>query len=284
MSRRVPRSFGRLIVALGLGAVLLCPGCVRAGWDPGPIPDGIELVYQLQFGPGEAKPGLARDVVRVLRARVPARVRPHCHMESRGEDRVVVQVRRGAGVDVEHLRGLIERRSMLEFRLCCTDPAMLAGAKAGKETPGYDRHWVGLRRGEQPDPAKPEGKWHLVSHKVALAGDCLADVQPTMQGVEPAIAFKMDNAGAREFARITDRNVGAPLAILIDGKLISAPTIKDRIAGSGVISGDFTQQEVNDLCVMLRVPALPPGLELVLVSQHYPASAEDKKAERPGKE
>ena len=77
-------------------------------------------------------------------------------------------------------------------------------------------------------------------------------------------SFRFDNAGARNFAEITSANVGKPFAIVLDGKVLSAPVIREPITGgSGQISGSFTVQEASDLSALLRAGALPAPLTVI---------------------
>jgi preprotein translocase subunit SecD len=70
--------------------------------------------------------------------------------------------------------------------------------------------------------------------------------------------------GAKRFGEATQENVGRPFAIVLDGEVISAPVIREPIlGGQGVISGDFTVQEANDLALLLRAGALPAPLTIV---------------------
>jgi preprotein translocase subunit SecD len=74
------------------------------------------------------------------------------------------------------------------------------------------------------------------------------------------VAFHLSPDGARLFGEATGANVGRGLAIILDGKVVSAPVINSRITDSGVIEGSFTQQEVQDLVTTLRSGALPAGI------------------------
>jgi preprotein translocase subunit SecD len=70
----------------------------------------------------------------------------------------------------------------------------------------------------------------------------------------------MNTDGARKFGRVTGENVGRQLAIILDGRVQSAPRIESRISDEGRISGSFTQQEAQDLALILRSGALPATL------------------------
>jgi len=75
-----------------------------------------------------------------------------------------------------------------------------------------------------------------------------------------AIGFALDAKGGKLFAKITGDNVGRPLCILLDSIAISAPNISERIRGQGVITGSFTQTQVEDMVNKLNAGSLPARL------------------------
>lgn len=78
------------------------------------------------------------------------------------------------------------------------------------------------------------------------------------------VPFELTPEGTRIFAEFTSQHIGSPLAIVLDGRVISAPTINDAITeGTGVISGRFTAEEANALAVQLRYGSLPIPLKVV---------------------
>ena len=105
-----------------------------------------------------------------------------------------------------------------------------------------------------------------VSKRIIVSGENLVDAQPRMdnQTNETVVTFDFDRLGAKRFGRATTKGVGKRLAIVLDGKVISAPVIQEAIvAGSGQISGDFTFQSATDLALLLRSGALPAPLEII---------------------
>jgi len=69
---------------------------------------------------------------------------------------------------------------------------------------------------------------------------------------KPAVAFATDARGAALMGRMTGDNVGRPMAILLDGHVMSAPNLRDRIRGNGIITGDFTAREIDYLVRTLK--------------------------------
>ena len=106
----------------------------------------------------------------------------------------------------------------------------------------------------------------MVSKRIILSGDNLLDAQPRMnsQTNETVVNFTLDRVGAKRFGKATSTGIGKQLAIVLDGKIISAPVIRDTIAsGSGQISGGFTFQSATDLALLLRSGALPAPLDII---------------------
>ena len=93
-----------------------------------------------------------------------------------------------------------------------------------------------------------------VSKRIIISGDNLLDAQPQMdtQNNQTIVSFSLDRVGAKRFGKATSTGIGKQLAIVLDGKIISAPVIRDTIAsGSGQISGGFTFQSATDLALLL---------------------------------
>ncbi len=81
---------------------------------------------------------------------------------------------------------------------------------------------------------------------------------------EPQISLRFDEEGTKLFADLTKKNLNKTIAILLDGKIISAPTVQSEITnGEAVITGKFTLQEAKTLAQNLNTGALPVPLTLV---------------------
>jgi len=91
-----------------------------------------------------------------------------------------------------------------------------------------------------------------------------AVLQFNPQNGSPEVSLEFDSEGAQMFADITERNVGRPVAIFLDGYAISVPTVNERIPdGKAVISGQFNVQEAKLLVQRLNTGALPVPIHLV---------------------
>ncbi len=77
------------------------------------------------------------------------------------------------------------------------------------------------------------------------------------------MGFTLNQDGARRFGQLTEQNINRQLAIILDNRVFSAPTIQGRITDEGQITGAFTQQEAGDLALVLRSGALPASLDFL---------------------
>lgn len=107
---------------------------------------------------------------------------------------------------------------------------------------------------------------YRLEQAVALEGKHIRDARMGFHAEtrEPVVYFKLDGEGGRRFAQLTRDNIGRPLAVVLDGKVITAPVIRDVIAGgSGEISGNFNSTEASQLALLLRAGALPTPLKVI---------------------
>jgi preprotein translocase subunit SecD len=99
-----------------------------------------------------------------------------------------------------------------------------------------------------------------------IKGDQLTDASraSTSRPMSPSSTITFDQQGGAKFAKLTTENVNKPFAIILDGKVLSAPNIKEPIlGGSAQISGNFTVESANQLAIALRSGALPVDLKVV---------------------
>lgn len=176
-------------------------------------------------------------------------------IQRQGDSRIMVQI---PGLeDTEEIKKRIKQAGVLRFSLLCpdqrTDPAQRVPL-------GCDE----LPQKPQADAAgqAPAGPpyWVTTAKSKGVDGDKLVDSQPgfDQRNGEPIVSFRFNQRGALEFGKLTQANVGKPFAIVLDGKVVSAPVINEPIlGGSGQISGNFSVEEANSLAIVLRSGALP---------------------------
>jgi len=174
-----------------------------------------------------------------------------------GADQVLVQL---PGVsDVNRAKEIIGSPGLLELKI------VEQGPSAAKETflvNGQVPSNMELLPGTSGVPGETGATVYYLARRVAaVTGRDLRNARPSLdQNNRPAVSFTLNTEGARKFGNVTGQNIGRQLAIVLDGRVQSAPTIEGRITTDGQISGSFTQEEVQNLSLILRSGALPARL------------------------
>lgn len=194
-----------------------------------------------------------RDSIEVVRRRIDPAGNKEVSIQPQGNDRIVVQV--PGDDDPEALKAIINRTGQLSFHR--HDPTVNPqDAASGLLPPG--RIYVPFAEFEG------SGSPPLVLYEDAeVTGDMVnnASAGPNSDGGGFQINFEFDNRGARRFADYTRNNIGAVFAIVLDGQIISAPTIQSAITqGSGRITGNFSALEASETALLIRSGALPAEL------------------------
>ena len=177
-----------------------------------------------------------------------------------GGDQILVQL---PGVsDVARAKEIIRSTALLELKLVEAGPAaseeQLLETRNGVLPPDME---VVTGMSELLSGGVPETVYYMVRRVAAVTGRDLRNARPTLDEFnQPAVSFSLNREGARKFGEVTGQNIGRSLAILLDGRVETAPTIEGRITDEGQISGTFTQQEAADLGLVLRSGALPASL------------------------
>ncbi|MBC7520974.1 MAG: protein translocase subunit SecD [Sandarakinorhabdus sp.] len=215
------------------------------------VVDGNKIVLnETDAGIAASIDNAMAQAVEVIRKRIDELGTREPTIVRQGANRIVVQV---PGLqDPSALKALLGKTAKLEFKLVdvSADPAEVA---QGRAPPG-----------SQILPSLASGPV-VVKRRAIISGDQLIDSQvSTDQNGSPAVSFRFDSTGGRRFAQATQENVGKPFAIILDGKVISAPNINEPIlGGSGIISGNYTVASANELAILLRSGKLPVELKVV---------------------
>ena len=170
-------------------------------------------------------------------------------IQRQGMDRILIQL---PGVDdPEEVKRLLGRTAKLTFQLVDMSITAQEALDRGRTPPG-----TVLLPGDDDD-----GQFYVVEKRVMVSGELLETAQASFdQNNRPSVSFTLNATGAKRFGRVTGANIGRPFAIILDGKVVSAPTIQSQIFGSGQITGTFTVAETNELALILRAGALPAPL------------------------
>lgn len=103
-------------------------------------------------------------------------------------------------------------------------------------------------------------------HETDLTGADLRKASVAFDSVtgKPSVSLEFTSDGSKKFAILTERNIDKPLPIFLDGEVVSAPIVQDKIsAGAAQISGDFTLEDAKNLVIQLNAGALPLGISLI---------------------
>ena len=221
-----------------------------------------QVVYQLrlsQSGIQKYTEQAIEQVLIVLRNRVDAFgvSEPSIRREA-NHPRIIVELP-GAEDSSKPLQ-IVREMGRLEFKLV-------------KKSPTGGNFWSGTADTPPPDniPEDSEirqhsenGNWYVLESPVLLTGDRIKDAFPTTGRTtfDYVVSLSFDGPGRRKFAQVTGDHIGEHLAILLDGKVQSAPVIQDQIVGSAVIQGNFTYEEVSYLSNILKAGAFPVGVQI----------------------
>ncbi|APX25251.1 MULTISPECIES: protein translocase subunit SecD [Salipiger] len=212
--------------------------------------DGNEVVVTLSEAEKQATDERTlQQSLEIIRRRIDEVGTREPTIQRQGADRILIEVP-GIG-SAEELKNIIGTTAQLTFQ-----PVVSRSGNAN-ESAGV---------GNEVLPSMDEdGVYYVLEQAPVVTGEELTDAQPTYdQNGRPAVSFRFNPGGARKFGDYTAENIGSPFAIVLDDEVISAPVIQSHIAGgSGIITGDFSVEEANNLAVLLRAGALPAGMDFL---------------------
>ncbi len=212
-----------------------------------PTAEGIDLAVSQAM---DTATEVVRKRIDALGTREPTIIRS-------GDQRIVVQV---PGLkDPQALKDLLGQTAKLEFKLVdgTASPTDVAQgiAPPGSQIVPY------------ADAEKNGGVAAIAVKRLGgIKGDQLTNAQQTydQQTNEPVVSITFDQQGGAKFAKLTTENTNRPFAIILDGKVLSAPNINEPIlGGSAQITGGFTVEAANQLAIALRSGALPVDLKVI---------------------
>ena len=211
--------------------------------------NGIIKITYNEMALNALKKRVVDQSIEIVRRRIDELGTKEPVIQGQGSDRIVVQL---PGLqNPEYVKSLLGKTAKMSFHLV-DDNSTAADARRGKLSASFR-----LAKGVG-------GETYVISRKPIVGGEHLIDSQPSFQEGSPVVSFKFDTVGGKKFGEATKENVGSRLAIVLDNEVISAPVIQTAIlGGNGIISGNFTVKEANDLALLLRSGALPAPLEVL---------------------
>jgi len=201
------------------------------------------IVSFSKFEIEKIKQNLVKQSIEIIRRRIDENGTKEPTIISQGDNRILLQV---PGVqNSDELKNSLGKTAKMTFHLSASNAD---NNSIGDFFTAYDDN----------------GNYYNLNSQVILSGDLLIDANATYHEGNPAVAFRFNSLGSRKFAQITQDNIGKIFAIVLDGKVITAPVINTIInQGSGVITGSFSVQQANELALLLRAGALPAPLKIV---------------------
>jgi SecD/SecF fusion protein len=225
-------------------------GKINLGLD---LQGGMHVVLRVDTTklPLDARKDALDRAMEIIRNRIDQFGVGEMSIQKQGKENIIVQL---PGVtDRERALEIIGKTAHLEFKLVSDNVEDLKKALNNEPVEGYEvKYSEGERAGREP---------LLVAKDASLTGDAIVNAKTEFSSSgfgEPYVSLTLNSKGAQIFANVTATNVGKRLAIVLDGKVVSAPVIREAIpSGQAQISGNFSVEQANDLAVVLRAGALP---------------------------
>jgi len=202
---------------------------------------GAQLTFQALTGPDvkEVNKDVIAGLIKVFENRVNASGTTEAIVQQVGKDRILVEI---PGADPEIVKRRLLKTAFLEFK----EPAK----------------YIDKKPGDKIDIDKPD---QYIWYSSGITGKDLKKAQAVTDGAGNwLIAFSLRGPAIEKFGKLTERLIEKPLAIFLDGKLISSPIVRSAITGGeGQIEGRFTAEEAQDLAVQLNAGALPTPVKII---------------------
>lgn len=203
---------------------------------------------------------ILEDFIRISRNRIDGLGVKEVVIQTVDNDHFSVKI--PVGIDANSIINILSKTAQLSFHLV-TDPKPIVF-----DTKNTDRGSIIVPVYYESQQSEDELKiFYKINKEVLLTGKNIKNAYASRNETGSVVNFQLDSQGGYEFAKITQANKGRALAIVVDGKLLTAPYIHDTIpSGSGSISGNFSFEKANELAIMLKSGALP--LEIDVASEN----------------
>ncbi|NLD97604.1 MAG: protein translocase subunit SecD [Synergistaceae bacterium] len=283
-----------IVVLAALFSIFPIQGRINLGLD---LKGGAHIVLQAKdTADSKVTEDSIERLLAVLRNRVDQYGVAEPVIQREGTDRIIVDL---PGIqDPDAALELIGKTALLEFRqvVTATSPIPPAAERKNYDSDAeFERaqtRWneavakIEAQKGELEQQAASleggvvakadEGRFYLLG-KVLVGGKDLVDARTQYDNLGRAVvAISFSSEGAKLFDAATAENIGRQIAIVLDGVVISAPVVQERITGGNAqISGRFTAAEASRLSIMLRAGALPVAVDVIENRSVGPSLGED---------
>ncbi|WP_462323653.1 protein translocase subunit SecD [Desulfoplanes sp.] len=225
------------------------------------IKDNGQVVYAMGLKPeyrAKLEKMTLEQAVKTIRNRIDQFGVAEPDIRKQQDNRIQVQL---PGLeDPQRAIKIIGKTAHLEFMLV-DEEADVAKAVKGILPPGDGLYQLQKRRGDGSYAKQPI----VLKNDVVMTGQYITDAKTQFDSYGQAyVSLTFNSRGSRIFERVTGNNVKKRLAIVLDGKVYSAPTIQEQISGGRAsITGHFTTDEAHDLSIVLRAGSLPAPVTIL---------------------
>lgn len=227
---------------------------LRLGLD---LVGGAQLTFQAVPSKGaEINDETIAGLVKVFENRVNASGTAEAVVQQVGKDRVLVEI---PGADPSTVKRRLLKTAVLEFK----QPAKFINTKANPVVKKINGALKNEGKTVEIDSTAQANEYIWID--TGITGKDLKKAQAVSDGAGNwLIHFSLKGDAINEFGKLTERLIGQPLAIFLDGRLISSPIVRSAITGGeGQIEGNFTAEEAQDLAVQLNAGALPVPVKII---------------------
>ncbi len=225
------------------------------------VQDNGQMLYTLELRPeyrAKLEKMTLEQAVKTIRNRIDQFGVAEPDIRKQQDNRIQIQL---PGLDdPQRAITIIGKTAHLEFMLV-DEEADVAKAVKGILPPGSALYQMQKRRGDGSYAKQPI----VLKDDVVMTGQYITDAKTQFDSYGQAyVSLSFNSRGGRIFERVTGNNVKKRLAIVLDGKVYSAPTIQDQISGGRAsITGQFTTDEAHDLAIVLRAGSLPAPVTIL---------------------
>ncbi len=242
---------------------------------------GTQLVYSLDLRQQDpdARENVIQDVIEGLQRRIDIQGNKEVRIVASGENHITVQIPTLSKTEEDRIRNILETSGILSFKILLEAEQQNAEQrvlrdlleKKARGTYEVEREEYDVVKNDIEDPAKDPNKRAMsaefnefdyllvrnLKEDMVVTGTHLDKVRPSvnLQG-QNIVSFTTTSDGSRRMGRLTDFGKGKKMAIILDGSIVSAPTIQDVITSNGQITGNFSNEEVKDLIIVLKSGSL----------------------------